>query len=305
MKIALVGLDLVGTSLGLALKATSDAFEIVGHDPDEARIKRARKLKAVDRTHWNLLSACEGAELVLLDLPYGELDKIFAALGQGLEGSPVVIDTTAVKRPVMQLAEQHLQAFSFVGGHVIAPAITAQANPSVDLFAGGVFYLVAAPGLSSAALDMAANLAVALGARPQFIDAREHDGLVAAMLHLPLLANLAILRALGAETGVRDRSQLAAAQPGLLGELPSTESVEELLANADDIVRWLGTCGRELQVLRQALVAGDSEGLREMVERSRDQWQSWLSGPEAEEHIERPRVWRSLFLGNLGRSDRN
>ena len=303
MKIALVGLDLVGTSLGLALKAASDAFEIVGHDPDEERVKRARKLKAVDRTHWNLISACEGAELVLLDLPYGELDKTFASLSQGLEGSPVIIDTTAVKRPVMQLAEQHLQAFCFVGGHVTAPAITAQAKPSADLFADGVFYLVATPGLSSAALDVASNLVVAIGARPHFIDAREHEGLVAAMLPLPLLGNLAILRALGAEAGAYDRSQLAAAQPGLLGELPSSESIVQSRAIHFATVRWLDACDRELQVLRQTLAAGDPRVLRGMVERSLEQWQSWLSGPEEEEPVERPRIWRNLFLGNLGRSD--
>ncbi|NLG29444.1 MAG: NAD(P)-binding domain-containing protein, partial [Chloroflexi bacterium] len=68
MQITIVGLGLVGTSLALALKAASPETIITGHDPNGDNLKRAKDLKAIDKTHWNLISACDKAEVVLLDL---------------------------------------------------------------------------------------------------------------------------------------------------------------------------------------------------------------------------------------------
>ncbi|MGQ9715149.1 MAG: prephenate dehydrogenase/arogenate dehydrogenase family protein, partial [Anaerolineae bacterium] len=68
-KITIVGLGLVGSSLGLALRAQGGEYEVVGHDREPAVASQARKMGAVDATEWNLIAACEGADLICLALP--------------------------------------------------------------------------------------------------------------------------------------------------------------------------------------------------------------------------------------------
>jgi prephenate dehydrogenase len=303
MKITLVGLDQVGTSIGLALKAVSDAFEIVGHDPYPARSKRALKLRAVDSTHWNLISACEGAELVLINVSLPEIAPTFQALGKELTTPTTLIDTTAVKRPVMALAQQHLAAHAFVGGHLIAPAMIAEHEPSAELFQDGLFYFIASKGLPAAALDRASNLAEALGARPSFVDAAEHDGLMAAMAQLPLLTNLAVLQALVADSGSHDRSQAAGALQAALGRPPAVSCAEELVANADNLIYWLDQVVAQLGALRAVLAQGEVPPLVAELESVAARLDLWgQTEQEAPAEVARPSIWRTMFLGNWGRT---
>ncbi|MCD6520819.1 MAG: prephenate dehydrogenase/arogenate dehydrogenase family protein, partial [Anaerolineae bacterium] len=64
MRLAIVGLGLVGTSVGLALKSLTQEIEIIGHDPEPSRLKRAKELGAIDKSHWNLPRSCEGADII-------------------------------------------------------------------------------------------------------------------------------------------------------------------------------------------------------------------------------------------------
>ena len=71
MNLTLVGLGMVGASVGLALKAATSEIPIMGHDPEPRLVQRAKKLGAIDKSHWNLLAACEQADIILLDLSIG------------------------------------------------------------------------------------------------------------------------------------------------------------------------------------------------------------------------------------------
>ena len=70
-KIAIIGLGLIGNSIGLGLGKEAHDFEIVGHDKSSGAASQSKKLKAVDKTEWNLISACGNADLVILALPAG------------------------------------------------------------------------------------------------------------------------------------------------------------------------------------------------------------------------------------------
>ncbi len=78
LQITIVGLGLIGSSAGLALRRYADKVSIVGHDKDSKRTAKAKKVSAVDRTEWNLISAVSEADRVLLALPaaWKLIDKI-------------------------------------------------------------------------------------------------------------------------------------------------------------------------------------------------------------------------------------
>ncbi|MFO7917987.1 MAG: prephenate dehydrogenase/arogenate dehydrogenase family protein [Anaerolineae bacterium] len=118
MNLTVVGLGLVGTSVGLALKGVSDDISIMGHDADADKVERAQELGAIDKSHWNLLSACGEADLILLDMDLEEMETTLEALSGEIGEGVVIVDTFALKRPVLELARRLLSDdVHFVGGH--------------------------------------------------------------------------------------------------------------------------------------------------------------------------------------------
>jgi prephenate dehydrogenase len=144
-RIAIVGLGMIGGSLGLRLQETEIASEVMGHDADPSQSSRAKQMGAVTKTSFNLVSACEDADLVLLATPLEGIRPTLEAIGPYLREGCVVMDTATLKMPVMQWAEELLPAgVHFVGGNPIlrggAEGYGLDAASS-ELFVGGLFCL--------------------------------------------------------------------------------------------------------------------------------------------------------------------
>jgi len=309
LNITIVGLGVVGTSLGLALKAATSGIPVIGHDPDAQRVARARKLGAVDKSHWNLISACEKADLILLDLPMDTIERTLMALQHELKEGATIIDTCPMKRPVIEWATRILpETVQFVGGHVVLRRSSiGLTEPSAELLKGATFYLVVPEGTSPEAFDLASNLAATVGATPQYIDPLEHDGLVAATHQLPLVAALAIVSAVKEGPGSRDRTKLVedlSAIAAVIANVPAANS-EGILANADNLLRWLDIYVLELTKLRRLISEGDGSNLDALLTKAQETCLQWLrhEEPDHSSAIERDRssTWRNLFLGGLGR----
>ncbi|MFP3897209.1 MAG: prephenate dehydrogenase [Anaerolineales bacterium] len=307
MNLTLVGLELVGTSVGLALKAVSDDLSIVGHDPHADSVKRAQELGAIDESHWNLLAACEEADLIFLDVDLEEIKTTLEALSGEIREGTVIVDTYALKRPVIEMARRLLSDnVHFVGGHVVSPRIRGDEEPAPDLLKGATFFLVAPEGVDSQAMDMASNLAEAVEAVPRYIDAAEHDGLVAATLQLPLLSALAMIDTLHQETGARERKE---ATGGALAGMVSLLSRSQALAaapflhNRENMLHWLDIYARRLDALRAALAGGEVEALEKEIARVRETGEEWMRDASSDKGQGEASGsgWRDLFLGGLGR----
>ncbi|MEA3406960.1 MAG: prephenate dehydrogenase [Chloroflexota bacterium] len=307
MNLTLVGLGLVGTSVGLGLKAVSDDISITGHDPEADKVKRAKELGAIDKSHWNLIAACEKADLVLLDVALDEMKTTLDALGGEVKEETVLLDTFALKRPVLELAQRLLPSSTrFVGGHVVSSNLRQTQEPSAALLQGATFFLVLPDEVDSEAVDMASNLAEAVGAVPRYIDAAEHDGLVAATLQLPLLSALTMANVLYEEAGAKERQQAiggALADTLLLLSGSRDLSAEVFLQNRGNILRWLDVYAGRLGALRDLLAAGNRGALEEAVAKAREISAEWMGDAPSNEKETKPTRdgWRSLLFGGLGR----
>jgi len=310
MNVTIVGLGMVGTSLGLALKAASSGIAVMGHDPEGQRVSRAKKLGAIDKSHWNLISACESADLILLDLGLETIEGALRALRDNLRERAVIIDLAPVKRPVMAWAESILpERAQFVGGHVVCSRqIPGQTEPSAELVRGATFYLVAPERAAPWALEMASNLALAVGAKPLYIDAAEHDGLVAATFGLPLLDALALVETIKGGAGWQERAQSIggefAAFANMLINMPEA-AAELMVANADNLLHWVDAYGAKVAELRQAISTKDQQTLRAMFAEAQKTCVEWLTkggAPRSELPMEDVGSgFRTMFLGGLGR----
>ncbi len=277
-KIAIVGLGVTGTSLGLALKGASSELCIVGHDREPSAAAAARKAGAVDSTDWNLPSACRGANLVILALPLGAIRDTLAAIGPDLAPGCLVTDTAPVKAPVLAWTREALPAgVDFVGGDPIG-ARGLSGAPARDRFVGTTYCLCPSAATRPEAVQRASDLAQAVGAVPHFLDAAEHDGLVAALDQLPFLLSAALLRAAGSGPAWRELAGLGGGRfehlLGALGDSPAV-ALDLAVANRENAGRWLERAQEALDGLKALLGAGD-EARAQAVEAllaSRAEWE--------------------------------
>jgi prephenate dehydrogenase len=276
----IVGLDTVGSSIGLAIKQTAADIQIIGHDRDSARAKIARKRGAVDRTEWNLIAACEGADLVLLSTPLAEIRSTLSAIANDLKEGCVVTDTASLKVPVLEWAREFLpQTIHFVGGHPIldkAPAVSG--GPDAELFVDSVYCLTPGTDTPPQAMQTVSDLAEAIGARPYFLDAAEHDSLTAALEQTPLLLALALQQMTASSPSKREMIQLSGADfasvTGLLAA--DAETLTNLcVLNADNIAHWLDALLSRLTELRDWVTEQRAEPLQQTFAaalETRDAW---------------------------------
>ncbi len=259
MKVAVLGLGLIGGSAALALEAR-------GYDRDAAARARARE-RGIDAVE-SLAEALKGAEIALLAVPTGETP---ALLREAMAATPDALftDAASLKRSIAAAAEALPGKTFFVGGHPMAGSRTAGiAGARADLFQDRPWLVVPTDRSDVHSIAAIQDLVRGIGARPAVIDAERHDALMTWVSHLPHAAAAALAQAVhaGVGTGVEriagpgllDATRIADTAPGLALELALAQP--EALAAAIDTVR------RELDALSGSLRRGDAAKLRDYFE---------------------------------------
>jgi prephenate dehydrogenase len=281
LQIAIVGLGLIGSSAGLALRRYADKVSIVGHDKDAKLAAKAKKMGAVDRTEWNLINAVSEADRVLLALPADQIKSTLAAIAKDLKTGCILVDTSEVKVAVLKWASELLpEDVHLIGGH---PILMVE-NPSIEgasasLFENKLFCLTPDAGSQASAVRLAADLAEAMGARPFFLDAAEHDSMIAAVEHVPFILAGAVLEATSSSSGWQDMRKLAASQfysNTLIMAESGPAVAEACVANRENVLYWLDQLIAGLRVWRQNLADGNGEALTKAIDGGLDARRNWL-----------------------------
>lgn len=318
-QITIIGLGRVGTSLGLALRQVPGEFQLVGHDRDGKAAANAKKVKAVDRTNWNLPSSVEGAALVILALPVGEVRKVLEVIAEDLLPGVVVTDTTSLKGPLVAWADEVLpEGVSFIGGNPIV-SISEDENISADAFRDAVYCLTPSTKASAEAVRLISDLVSHLGARPFFVDPGEHDGLMAAVDHLPPLLSATLINVTVGESSWREMRRVAAGryETGTnLGARSVADLADLYIHNRENILRWIDRYIGALQQVRDLIQHEENVGkaLSETFDQALEARTRWLldrAGARWETE-ELPRtdaggtnMMRQLFMGSRpGRRDK-
>jgi prephenate dehydrogenase len=270
MRIALLGVGLIGGSIGLASRERVAGAEIVGFGRSAERLERARELGAIDSAAASVEEALDGASACFACGPVGALpDQIGAALAAAAEGC-VVTDVGSTKRAVVAA---HSEDARFVGGHPLAGAETAGvAYARPDLFDGATWYLTPTATTSGLLYERLYRLLRGLGARPAAIDPATHDTVLATVSHLPhVLANVLVSQA--ARRLAEGDQRLPATGPSFrdatrVAGAPSDIWTGIYLSNRDALAAGLGDTIERLGSVRDALLAGDAEALRRWNEQA-------------------------------------
>jgi prephenate dehydrogenase len=228
MKIAVLGVGLIGGSIGLAARARLEG-EVRGFDPDAELLGRAKEVGAIDSAHGTVAEAVEGAELIFCAAPVAALPGVVAEALDAAGEETAVTDVGSVKRDVIAALGSDSR---FIGGHPLAGAETSGVeNARADLFNGARWYLTPTPNTSGLLYDRVQRAVADIGARPQAIEAETHDRLMATISHLPhVVANVLVTQAATAlseeaehlpEVGpsFRDATRVAGANPAIWGDI--------------------------------------------------------------------------------------
>jgi prephenate dehydrogenase len=264
-RIAIIGLGLIGGSIGLALKqAGLKDIEIAGTARTRDTLQKARKLGVIDVDEPTPADAARNARLVIIATPILATQAVLQEIAPMLREGAVVTDAGSTKGNVMRWARETLpRTVHFIGGHPMAGKESFGVDAAdADLFRGKTWVVVPSVDAPEQAVSTVLSIVHACGAEGVFMDADEHDSYVAAISHLPLaLASALFSMAFGsaawpelanlASSGFRDTSRLASGSPEMAHDI--------VMTNRDNLLHWIDRFQEELSRLRDVIASGDSE----------------------------------------------
>ncbi|HUA02965.1 MAG TPA: prephenate dehydrogenase/arogenate dehydrogenase family protein [Solirubrobacteraceae bacterium] len=269
MRIALIGVGLIGGSIGLAARERLDA-SVTGYDSDGGAVEAARERGVIDRAADTLAEAVSDAEAVFVAVPVGMLPDAVRDVLAAAPADCVVSDVGSTKRAIVAALGEGGRALGgresqFVGGHPLAGAETSGVEHArADLFEGATWYLTPTSSTSGILYERLHRLLRGIGARPAAIDAETHDTLLATVSHLPhVLANVLVAQA--AQTLEAGGERLPATGPSFrdatrVAGAPSAIWTDIYVSNRDAIAARIDDTISRLAEVRDAL--HDADGAR-------------------------------------------
>ncbi|HEU5348227.1 MAG TPA: chorismate mutase [Ktedonobacterales bacterium] len=258
-RVAILGLGLMGASLGMALREHGAACEVSGFDAAPGVAVRARERGAIDIAYDSVSEAVAGSDLVVLATPMLAMRDLLAEIAPLLAAETVITDLGSTKAAVVSWADSLLRVPGmFVGGH----PMTGSEQSGIEAANGALYKsctwcLTPTAQTSDAALRRVTQMVEALGAHPRLLSAESHDRAVALVSHLPLLAASALV--LTAEQspdaadgfslaagGFRDTTRVASGSPLMARDI--------CLTNTTPLVESLDAYIRMIQSLREHIL---------------------------------------------------
>jgi prephenate dehydrogenase len=276
MKIAIIGLGLIGGSLGLGLKKSGQGdLQIVGIPRREETIGQALALGAIDEGTTNPAKGVKDADIVFICTPINLITPVLEEITASLKNNAIVTDVGSSKHEIVSQAEKLMpKGTFFIGGHPMAGKETTKlAAAQADLFKDKTWILTPTSKTSQKAREEVGKLAGRLGARVIELDPKTHDLVVAAISHLPLLLAATLVNMVAREPqkdlmlkcaagGFRDATRIALGDPVL--------GVDMFATNRQAVLKMIRAFKATLSRLEKLVKEGKGEKVREELEKAKN-----------------------------------
>ena len=283
-KLTIVGVGLLGGSIGLAARKLRIAGEIAGFVRREKTIAECEKVGALDYATTDLLAAVSNADLVILCTPLAQMRALAEQCVPALKRGAIVTDVGSVKAGVVRELESVIAKAGahFVGSHPMAGGEkTGVAAARVDLFQNAMCVLTPTKKSNAGAVRKLERFWKSLGSRVLKLPPEQHDLFVSRTSHLPhvvaaALANLVLSpsqpkgQSQLCATGFRDTTRIASGSPEMWRDIS--------LANRKHVARSITAFIAELQKFEHALKKLDEKGIEKFFENAKSRRDKWRSG---------------------------
>lgn len=193
-KITIIGVGLIGGSLGLALKENRPNFKIVGIDKQEI-IEKAIAQGAIDEGTVNLEEGIKEADIVIIATPVKTILNLLTQINSFLKKGCIITDTGSTKGQIVERADKVLSKdIFFIGGHPMAGSEEYgidSANP--HLFQERTYILTPTKKSNLIAIEKISSLIKMIGANRLILNPLEHDRIVGAVSHLPQIMAVSLI----------------------------------------------------------------------------------------------------------------
>jgi prephenate dehydrogenase len=289
-RVAILGLGLMGASLGMALRAAEVARVVTGYDAGPDIAERARERGAIDLACVDIPQAVAEADLIILAAPIRAAPDLFSAIAPCLTPVALVTDLCSVKAPIVSCAERILPDPShFIGSHPMTGSEHSGVEAArADLYVGCTWPLTPTERTAPEAIARLSWMIGRLGATPLLLDPAEHDAAVALISHLPRIAasglvltaaqssSWPVARGLAAG-GFRDTTRVTSGDPAMMYDICG--------ANATALLSALDAYIETLRSLRARIASEDLtlEDTFTSAKQTRDDWLRAHSHPNHSE----------------------
>ncbi len=275
--VAIIGVGLIGGSIGMALRRSGLAQTVIGVEPEWPRVMAAHAAGAIDYpgTVWDKNTV--DADLVVLSTPVGHILESISEVLERVKPGVVVTDVGSTKSAI--IAQAGSNAF-FVGGHPMTGSERAGVEAArPNLFEGATWALTPTPHTDPQALALVEKLAQTLGAKTLTLTAQAHDAMTAVTSHLPhALASSLMRQAADLRSAYPDAVKLSAgsfADATRVAASPPEIWRDVCLSNKDALFAALHQFRAHLDMLEAALTAGDGAALEEFFAQGREAKANW------------------------------
>ena len=278
--VGIVGVGLIGASLGLALKQAGAVSEIIGVGRSASNLDQAMKMGAIDRVA-SLEDAVNSSQWLVLCVPVAQMRALFAQIEPYLGSNTLITDAGSTKSDVILAAKETLgkKVCQFIPAHPIAGgAQHGAAAARADLFQGKQTIICQLQENSVTDVALAEQFWATVGSMTKRISAVQHDAIYAAVSHLPHVLSYALMSSvlhsedaeqkLGhAGAGFRDFTRIAASSPEMWRDI--------CIANKQAILKELDQYLSITQRLREMIAKEDADGLEKVFQKASQARQKW------------------------------
>lgn len=274
-RMAIIGLGLLGGSVGLAIREMLPECETTGFDCDSAVRERARERGLVESVCETAQEAVRDAELVILCVPVGAMEAAAVDLSPALADGAIVSDVGSSKKTVGETLRAVLPRAIVIPAHPVAG--TERSGPDAgfaSLFHNRWCILTPDQDVPQESVERLSDFWAALGAKVEIMDAAHHDLVLAVTSHIPHLIAFTIVGTASdleevtrsevikySAGGFRDFTRIAASDPTMWRDV--------FLSNRDAVLETLGRFSEDLTAMQRAVRSGDGETLFRLFERTR------------------------------------
>ncbi|MFH1904470.1 MAG: prephenate dehydrogenase [bacterium] len=274
-KVCIFGVGLIGGSVGMAIKKNGLADEVIGIGRDIRRLRRAVLAGAVDRVTTDYIKEVKDADLVILSMHIKSSIEVAKRIAPFLKRDAVVTDVESTKELFCKKMQGILpNGIHFVGTHPIAGLERHGVDVATHrLFNGAVCVITKTSKTNKDALLKVKKLWNKIGANVVLFSPSQHDKLVALTSHLPHIAAVSLVNAMGkTETvdkdlklvigkGFKDTTRIASSSPQMWQEI--------CITNKKNILDALSRFQRELDKIYKLINKSDREGLTKELEKAK------------------------------------